>query len=544
MKISIYNTNENNYHGDNQYPSDIYVSLRDENDIWGVPFNIGDSINTIFTERSPFLHPDMKTLYFSSDGHGGLGKLDVFMSTRLYDSCWTCWSDPINLGKEINTIESDWGYKISTDGKTAYFTKEKTNYKESSLLLLLDISGSMGGSKLRSLKEAAKDVCKNAINNNSQVSIMAFEGECYNPIDTMINFTNDLQAVEEFIDALRAQGGTPMYNAYIDASRHISKNASRSNNKMIILMTDVAASDCGKTLDETLRNVKHNGYKIKTQTIAFMVDSGGSAYNELYKIADYTNGELFYAENTNSLKSTFSKATTSLYGINTASSKKDIYTINLPNHLRPDLVATISGKLLDSKNNPIDATIRFEDLETNKLVGKIKNNPEDGTYFIVLPLGKLYGLYVDKESYFPISNNLDLRNENQIIEIENNIPLYTFSEMINNGIAVPINNIFFDSGLSKLKSYSIPELTRIAEIIIKNDLTVELSGHTDNVDTEEFNLKLSEDRASSVKEFLVNVGCDENKILTIGHGETQPLNNNASSQERKQNRRVEFRFVK
>ena len=116
--------------------------------------------------------------------------------------------------------------------------------------------------------------------------------------------------------------------------------------------------------------------------------------------------------------------------------------------------------------------------------------------------------------------------------------------MINNGIAVPINNIFFDSGLSKLKSYSIPELTRIAEIIIKNDLTVELSGHTDNVDTEEFNLKLSEDRASSVKEFLVNVGCDENKILTIGYGEIQPLNNNASSEERKQNRRVEFRFIK
>ena len=115
--LNLHNTNENNYHGDNQYPSDIYVSLKDQNDMWGKPFNIGDSINTIFTERSPFLHPDMKTLYFSSDGHGGLGKLDVFMSTRLYDSCWTCWSDPINLGKEINTIESDWGYKISTDGR-------------------------------------------------------------------------------------------------------------------------------------------------------------------------------------------------------------------------------------------------------------------------------------------------------------------------------------------------------------------------------------------------------------------------------------------
>ena len=137
--MNLYTDNENNYNGDNQYPSDIFISLKDKNDIWGRPFNIGDSINTRYTERSPFLHPDMKTLYFSSDGHGGLGKLDVFMTTRLHDSCWTCWSEPINLGKEINTIESNWGYKISTDGKTAYFTKEKTNYKENSLLLLLDI---------------------------------------------------------------------------------------------------------------------------------------------------------------------------------------------------------------------------------------------------------------------------------------------------------------------------------------------------------------------------------------------------------------------
>ena len=207
-------------------------------------------------------------------------------------------------------------------------------------------------------------------------------------------------------------------------------------------------------------------------------------------------------------------------------------------------MATVAGKLLDSKNNPIEATIRFEDLETNKLIGKIKNNPEDGSYFVVLPLGKLYGLYVDKKNYFPISNNLDLRKEKNIIEINNDIPLYTFTEMIDEGIAVQINNIFFDSGLHELKDYSIAELKRISKIIIDNNLTVELSGHTDNVDSEEFNQTLSEDRANAVKEFLVNNGCNEKKIVSIGYGESKPLNNNKNSTERKRNRRVEFRFVK
>ena len=127
---NLFQNNTNNYHGDNQYPSDIYISLRDQDDNWGEPINIGDSINTRFTERSPFLHPDMKTLYFSSDGHGGPKQLDVFMSTRLYDTCWTCWSKPVNLGKEINTIESDWGYKISTDGKTLFLQKKIIVLKE------------------------------------------------------------------------------------------------------------------------------------------------------------------------------------------------------------------------------------------------------------------------------------------------------------------------------------------------------------------------------------------------------------------------------
>lgn len=542
--MNLYTDNENNYHGDNQYPSDIFISLKDKNDIWGRPFNIGDSINTRYTERSPFLHPDMKTLYFSSDGHGGLGKLDVFMTTRLHDSCWTCWSEPINLGKEINTIESNWGYKISTDGKTAYFTKEKTNYKENSLLLLLDISGSMDGEKLESLKEAAIDVCENAINSNSKVSIMAFKGDCQFPINATLPFTNQLDDITIFINSLYAQGGTPMYNAYILAAREITDNAEKNSNKMIILMTDGEATDCGKTLEEALSVIRRDGNKIQTQTIAFMVDSGGIAYNDLNRISNYTGGELFYVENTTSLKSSFAKATSSLYGINTSNTKKEIHTVYLPDHLRPDLVATVEGKVLDSENNPIEAVIRFEDLETEKLIGKIKNNPEDGGYFIVLPLGKIYGLYVDKENYFPISKNLDLRKEKNIIKIENDIPIYTFEEMKNKGIAVFINNIFFNSGLSELTDYSIPELKRITKIIIDNDLTVELSGHTDNVDAEELNLKLSEDRANAVKEFLVNNGCDENKIVTIGYGESKPLNENKNSNERELNRRVEFKFVK
>ena len=100
---------------------DIYVCLKNEKGAWGEVINLGSQINTPYMERTPFLHPDMRTLYFSSTGHGGFGELDVFKSTRLDDS-WTNWSTPVNLGQQINTLSSDWGYKITTDGKKAYFS--------------------------------------------------------------------------------------------------------------------------------------------------------------------------------------------------------------------------------------------------------------------------------------------------------------------------------------------------------------------------------------------------------------------------------------
>ncbi len=116
------------YHGEYEGNTDIWVSVKNDSG-WGKPINIGPAINTPYAERSPFLHPDGKTLYFSSDGHPGLGSLDVFKSVRLSDTSWTEWSEPVNLGKEINTAGYDVAYKISTDGRYAYFSSDREGGK-------------------------------------------------------------------------------------------------------------------------------------------------------------------------------------------------------------------------------------------------------------------------------------------------------------------------------------------------------------------------------------------------------------------------------
>ena len=106
-----------NYRGN----TDIYVSAKTDSN-WSDPINLGDIINTRYCERTPFFHPDGKTLYFSSDGHYGLVYLVVFKTTRLNDTSWTEWSEPINLGKQYNGPGMDLGYKISTSGDLAYFS--------------------------------------------------------------------------------------------------------------------------------------------------------------------------------------------------------------------------------------------------------------------------------------------------------------------------------------------------------------------------------------------------------------------------------------
>ena len=344
----------------NEYPTDIYVSERKPDGGWGPPINLGAVINTTGCERTPFLHPDMRTLYFSSDGHGGLGRLDVYRTRRLSEDSWTHWSPPENLGKEINGVGRDWGYKFSTDGTWAYF------------------SGSEGGSG---------------------------------------NFSASAQEDQQ------------------------------------------------------------------------------------------------------------------------------LYRVNIPPRLRPDHVATVKGQLLDSDNKPVSAKLVWEDLSTATRMGEAHSDPADGSYFITLPMGRIYGYYTDTKAFFPISGNLDLRDAEQAEERVDTIRLFTLDELVAEGRAMPINNIFFEFGRKDLLPFSVPELRRVAAILKEHGLRVEVAGHTDDVGTDAMNQELSEWRAATVRNFLVRQGCDPDQLTTIGYGKSRPVADNTTDAGRALNRRVEMRFM-
>jgi len=100
---------------------DIYVSFMQANGVWSQPINLGSVVNTPAAETSPFLASDETTLYFSTSGLSGYGSNDVFVTRRL-DDTWLNWSEPLNLGPEINTQAWDAYFSITAAGDYAYYT--------------------------------------------------------------------------------------------------------------------------------------------------------------------------------------------------------------------------------------------------------------------------------------------------------------------------------------------------------------------------------------------------------------------------------------
>jgi outer membrane protein OmpA-like peptidoglycan-associated protein/tetratricopeptide (TPR) repeat protein len=99
---------------------DIYISHKDEKGRWGEAINLGPTINTKLGEEGVFAHPDGRTLYFSSQGHKGLGGYDIYKS--VFDEKTKTWSTPENIGYPVNTPDDDVFFVVSASGRRAYYT--------------------------------------------------------------------------------------------------------------------------------------------------------------------------------------------------------------------------------------------------------------------------------------------------------------------------------------------------------------------------------------------------------------------------------------
>jgi outer membrane protein OmpA-like peptidoglycan-associated protein len=221
---------------------------------------------------------------------------------------------------------------------------------------------------------------------------------------------------------------------------------------------------------------------------------------------------------------------------------RDIFQFELYPAVRPVLVTYLKGRIIDAiTKKPVEANFELIDLATSKLVNQAKSESFSGEFLVCIPTYRDYALNVSKEGYLFYSENFAISGTNDKTKpYLKNIELLTLS----NGNKTILKNVFFETNSFELKTESTAELNKLVLFMENNpNIRIEIGGYTDNVGTDAFNQKLSENRAKAVTEYLINNGVVSDRIVYKGYGKSLPIANNSTLEGRSQNRRTEFKII-
>ncbi len=220
----------------------------------------------------------------------------------------------------------------------------------------------------------------------------------------------------------------------------------------------------------------------------------------------------------------------------------DIYEFELHSAVRPTPVSYVQGRVFDdSTRQALCAQIELIDLANNELVAKTESCWELGEFLMCLPVGKEYAFNVSKSGYLFHSENFALK---QLRKAEDPIQLDIPLSAIEIGKVSVLRNIFFEIGKFALLSQSKAELDKLIDFLTNNpQVNIEIGGHTDSIGSAEMNQELSENRAKSVYDYLVENGVGQSRLSFHGYGFTVPLATNETEEGRAKNRRTEFKVV-
>jgi outer membrane protein OmpA-like peptidoglycan-associated protein len=230
--------------------------------------------------------------------------------------------------------------------------------------------------------------------------------------------------------------------------------------------------------------------------------------------------------------------------------ESDIVKIKLLEKERPKPIVMVTGNVYNAKTKqPLSASLIYETLPDGTEAGNGISSAIDGSFKIVLPYDKNYLIRATADKFFAQSENLNLDSLVKIGYREIHKDLYLVPIEI--GQVVRLNNVFFDFDKWDLRPESFVELDRVVKLLQENPaIEIEMSAHTDSRGADEYNLKLSDNRARSVMEYILSKGIASNRITSHGYGETMPVAPNANPdgtdnpEGRQLNRRVEFKILK
>lgn len=491
--------------------------------------NIGNAVNSEYNEIGPLISPDGKTLFFSRVSHpqntrGEEGSQDIWYSELSNGQ----WGLAKRLGNPLNKEDYNCAYSVTPDGNTllimgayergAYLTRGFSFSKRTA-------SGWSPPQQLNvpSLENMSKgEYMSGFLSNDGKTLLMAFsEKKRSTKDDLYVSFlqkngtwTKPVSLGEE-INTDDFTETTP-FLASDGMTLYFSSDRPGGQGNNDIYYT--------KRIDKTWKRWS------KPINLGPIVNTEG--YDAYYSIA--AAGDYAYMV---SKKNTLGKGDIVRIKI-----KSDEPTAP-PVVPAPDPVVLLSGKVIDNRTGkPVQARIVYENLADGTEVGTAQTDPRTGEYKIVLPKGIKYGVRALAKDFIAESQSIDLTEVKDFKEMPGTN--LTMIPIIENEVGV-LYNIFFDTGKTELRPESNAELDRMVLTFNENPgLVLEIGGHTDNVGSDASNLKLSQDRADSVREYFIGKGIEPDRVQSKGYGEARPKSTNDTEEGRQINRRVEFKILK
>ncbi|MBD98820.1 MAG: hypothetical protein CMO34_03170 [Verrucomicrobia bacterium] len=479
---------------DTTITEDLFVSLKDASGNWSTLKNLGKTINTNEIELSPYIADDGKTLYFSSTGHGGLGDADVFVSYRL-DESWTNWSNPINLGKPINSDGFD-AYFIIGNNKEVFFTSNRgqkyteiysTKIAEQSVMKIHD-------------DVTAEFLYQGLPVKGATLQIMNADGDVVDEVitDELGQFKyQKINLEEEHFVQLKGDEN----NEYLGGKVYFLDEEGTRLKRLVMIGDGVFTDEAEDT--EMIEGVfKYNELPMQDAGL-IVIDENGYTLDTIY-----TNekGEFRY----------FKMELEDDYSLDPI----DVEDVKLENL---DLYLTDGNGQRTTTFN-FDEDRGFTPKSSDEPLATNQNND------------KVVNEEVADEERVKKDNATDAKQsqakKTEAPKSETKKPETAKSNPL---------TLYFNFNDWSLSTTDKTKLDGVANKMANDkNIKATLTGHTDDVGTAKINLRVSIYRVRAARAYMMEKGIAENRITIFGMGEVQPVATNKTVEGRAQNRRVEI----
>lgn len=476
----------------------------------GVYLNMGNAINSPFEDYGPTINAEDEVLIFTSQrntqGLNGRANEDLFY-TRQQDGYW---EEAKSFGKPINSIYNEGSACLSRDGNTLYFARCESpdGYGNCDLYVATkQADGSWGN-----IQNLGPNVNSSAW--DSQPTLSTSEDTIYFASDRLGGF-----GLSDIYYTYKNKKGewAPAENA----GPVINTRESEVSPFFHPMYQVLYFSSRGQLYNfgdfDIYKTYRVGGQWQEPRNIGPLVNGRGSEY---YFTIDSQSKNLYYARS----------EARDIHNL-------DLFSFPLPMEAHPLAVTKIEGTLLDSvTQKPLSGIISVIDLENGIEISSKYIRP-DGTFEFDLIDNTRYMMLIQSPDFFTIEREISLMQDTA---------LHIMTTLIDYSIPMVFKNIEFDQNRADIKEDMKPILDEVALFLLDHPTyRLEISGHTDAAGDPDFNLALSLDRAEAIRRYIESqANITQGRIDAYGFGSTKPLREEKTQEDRRINRRVEFKLIK